>query len=62
MRILVWRAEARADVAHIVSYIATRNPTAARRMKRLFDEAVGPLAEHPYLLWSRTRIRSSSIV
>ena len=49
MRDLVWRAEARADVATIISYIAERNPLAARRMRHLFEEAVLPLVNHPYL-------------
>lgn len=49
MRALVWRAEARADVARIISYIAERNPPAARRMRHLFDTAVLPLVNHPYL-------------
>lgn len=49
MRRLVWRAEARADLATIIRYIAERNPTAARRMRRLIEDAVSPLPAHPFL-------------
>ena len=52
MRSLIWRADARADLAKIVAYIADRNPAAARRIRQVIDEAVLPLAEHPYLFRS----------
>ena len=49
---LVWRAEARNDLASVVRYIADRDPSAARRMKTVIETAVLPLAEHPYLFRS----------
>jgi len=49
VRSLLWRAAAREDLARIVAYIAERNPAAARRMRRLIEEAVLPSTEHPYL-------------
>lgn len=49
MRALVWRPAAREDALQIVRYIAERNPAAARRMRELFDTAVQPLPEHPFL-------------
>lgn len=49
MRTLVWRATAREDAAQIIGYIANRNPGAARRMRDLFDAAILPLSEHPFL-------------
>lgn len=48
-RSLVWRAAAREDLTEIIRYIAGRNPAAARRMRRLIEDAVRPLAEHPFL-------------
>jgi toxin ParE1/3/4 len=44
-----WRSSARDDLAEIIGYIANDNPQAARRIKRLLEEAVLPTAEHPYL-------------
>lgn len=49
---LVWRAEARSDLAAIIRYIAVHNPTAARRMRVVIEAAVLPLAEHPFLFRS----------
>jgi len=49
VRPIVWRAAARDDLAAIVRYIARGNPTAARRMKSVIEDAVQPLVEHPYL-------------
>jgi toxin ParE1/3/4 len=46
---VVWRAEARAELAEIIRYIANENPPAARRMKERLEACVVPLAEHPYL-------------
>jgi toxin ParE1/3/4 len=46
---VLWRASARDDLAEIIRYIASESPPAARRMKRLLEEAVLPAAEHPYL-------------
>ena len=44
-----WKISARSDLATIVRYIATRNIQAARRMRQRLQEAVLPVAEHPYL-------------
>ncbi|MEO8716518.1 MAG: type II toxin-antitoxin system RelE/ParE family toxin [Acetobacteraceae bacterium] len=46
---IVWRAEARRNLAAIVRYIADHNPPAARRMKARIEVAVLPLAARPYL-------------
>jgi len=48
-RSLVWRAAAREDLAQIIRYIADRDPAAARRMRRLIEDAVLPLPKHPLL-------------
>jgi toxin ParE1/3/4 len=53
---IVWRADARDDLAKILGFIARRNPTAARRMKELIDVATTPLAEHPYLFRHSERV------
>jgi toxin ParE1/3/4 len=44
-----WKISARSDLATIVRYIATRNIQAARRIRQRLQEAVLPVAEHPYL-------------
>jgi toxin ParE1/3/4 len=46
---LVWRAAAREDLAKVINYIAERNPAAARRIRTLIEDAVLPLAKHPFL-------------
>ena len=49
---VIWRADARSNLAAIVRYIAGQNPSAARRMKAVIEAAVLPLAEHPFLFRS----------
>ena len=49
MRTLVWRAAARDDLRQIISYIAERNPPAARRMRTLIERSVLPLPRDPHL-------------
>ncbi|HSV54128.1 MAG TPA: type II toxin-antitoxin system RelE/ParE family toxin [Burkholderiaceae bacterium] len=46
---IVWRVRARDSLADIVRHISQHNPIAARRIKTLIEEAVLPVAEHPYL-------------
>jgi toxin ParE1/3/4 len=46
---IIWKISARSDLATIVKYIATRDIQAARRMRQRLQEAVLPVAEHPYL-------------
>ncbi len=46
---IVWRARARENLAEIIQHIARHDPAAARRIKTLIEQAVLPLAEHPYL-------------
>jgi toxin ParE1/3/4 len=46
---IVWRSGASADLVEIISYIAERNPQAAAKLKAAIEDAVVPLAEHPYL-------------
>jgi toxin ParE1/3/4 len=43
MRPIVWRPAAREDLLEIVTYIAERNPAAARRIGRLIEDAILPL-------------------
>lgn len=44
-----WRSTARDRLAAIVSYVAERDPQAARRLKARLESAPLPLSEHPYL-------------
>jgi toxin ParE1/3/4 len=46
---VIWRADARAELAEIVRFIANEDPLAARRMKQRLESIVLPLSEHPYL-------------
>ncbi|PIT68463.1 type II toxin-antitoxin system RelE/ParE family toxin [Bartonella tribocorum] len=46
---IIWLACARDDLNKILTYIAYESPPAARRMKKLLEDSVLPLAEHPYL-------------
>jgi len=49
VRPILWRAAARDELATIAASIASHNPAAARRIKALIEDAVRPLAQHPYL-------------
>ncbi len=51
-----WRKGAKADLAKIVRYIARENPIAARHMRKVLQDSVLPLAEHPYLFRESERI------
>ncbi len=53
---IVWRASASDDLASIIRYIANESPQAARRMRRLLEDSVLPVAEHPYLHRQSERI------
>lgn len=53
---IVWRASARDDLSEIIRHIAAEDPPAARRLKRLIEEAVLPTAQHPYLYHKSERI------
>lgn len=46
---IVWRPAARSDLAAIIRYVAERNVPAARRLRQVIEDAVLPLAGHPYL-------------
>lgn len=46
---VVWLDEALRDLAEITSYIADRNPAAARSLNRLIVEQSDLLGEHPLL-------------
>jgi len=46
---IIWTAQAREDLREIVRYIAKDNPTAARRMRKLLEDSVLPLREHPLM-------------
>lgn len=49
MRKVIWRKQARADLAEVVDYIAARNTDAAQRMKSACESSGERLADHPYL-------------
>ena len=53
---VVWLAFAAKDITEIISYIARENPIAARKLKNRLQDAVIPLAEHPYLYPASDRI------
>ena len=53
---IFWRPAARDDLVKIIRYIANENPAAARRMKRLLQESILPVAEHPYLYRQSERV------
>jgi toxin ParE1/3/4 len=46
---LVWRAEARADLIEIITYIAERNLSAAERLQGAIVHTAELLPEHPYI-------------
>jgi toxin ParE1/3/4 len=46
---IVWKPQARADLAEIITFIAEHSPASARVMKSLIEAATLPTAEHPYL-------------
>lgn len=46
---IIWSQPARSDLANIIRYLANQNPFAARRIKKIIEEAILPVAEHPYL-------------
>ena len=46
---LVWRAEARADLLTVISYIAERNASAADRLLAAIEHVAERLPDHPYL-------------
>ncbi len=48
MRPTVWSEPAVTDVEQIVSYIAERNPGAARRIRNLIVETAARLGDHPH--------------
>lgn len=46
---ILWRAEAQADLAAILGYIAERNPYAAHTLYDDIDRALSQLPSHPYM-------------
>ena len=46
---IVWRTNARGDLAEIIRYVVNINPSAARRLRQVLMESVLPVSEHPYL-------------
>ena len=46
---LFWNPDARKNVKAIVDFIADRNPVAALRMRRTFDDCAERLTQHPYM-------------
>lgn len=46
---IVWLDDAIADLMEIVTYIAAKDPDAARRLKIRLEESPLALADHPYL-------------
>ncbi|MHB1656576.1 MAG: type II toxin-antitoxin system RelE/ParE family toxin [Burkholderiales bacterium] len=55
---IVWRAAALDDLTQIIQHIASVNPIAARRMKRLLEDSIVPAAEHPYLYRRSERVNA----
>jgi len=53
---IIWKNDARADLAKLIRYIAMSNPLAARAMRQRLQEAVLPIAEHPYLYRQSDRV------
>jgi addiction module RelE/StbE family toxin len=46
---IVWRAEAQADFAAIITYIADRNPAAASRLAAAIGDTIERCASFPYI-------------
>ncbi|MDQ7733295.1 type II toxin-antitoxin system RelE/ParE family toxin [Halomonas sp. SpR1] len=46
---IYWYDEAIHDLLELVTYIAERDPQAARRLRSRIEAAVSLVAEHPYL-------------
>jgi toxin ParE1/3/4 len=46
---ILWRAEAQADLAAIIEYIAEHNPQSALDLYNDIERVVSQLAQHPYL-------------
>jgi toxin ParE1/3/4 len=46
---IIWKLDARADLASVIKYIAKRDIQAARHMRKRLQESVLPVADHPYL-------------
>lgn len=44
-----WLSTASDDLARIIAYVAERSPQAARGLRRRIDDAILPVAGHPYL-------------
>lgn len=53
---IIWKKDARADLATVIRYIALSNPLAARAMRQRLQEAVLPISEHPYLYRQSDRV------
>jgi toxin ParE1/3/4 len=53
---IVWKTSARNDLAKIIKYIAASNPQAARHMRKRLQDALLPVAEHPYLYPQSERV------
>ena len=46
---IIWRLNARSDLAEIIRYVENVNPQAARRLRQVLMESMLPISEHPYL-------------
>ena len=53
---IIWKMDARADLAAVVRYIALNNPLAARALRQRLQDAVLPVSEHPYLYRQSDRV------
>jgi len=53
---IIWKISARSDLARVVRHIALYNLGAARSMRQRLQEAVLPVAEHPYLYRQSERV------
>lgn len=46
---ITWRKRAKRNLASIIEFIANENPAAAIKIKNIIQDAILPVAEHPYL-------------
>nr|WP_015647661.1 type II toxin-antitoxin system RelE/ParE family toxin [Pseudomonas sp. GLE121]AGL12831.1 toxin of toxin-antitoxin module [Pseudomonas sp. GLE121] len=46
---VVWLDDAITDLTTVITFVASENPSAARRLKTRLEAAPLPLTEHPYL-------------
>lgn len=53
---IIWRLNARDDLAGIIRFVAAENPTAARHLRKLLMESVLPVSDQPYFYRESERV------